>query len=51
MRLLPGLALLLASGGLAAADDKARDAELKAMVGRWKIEKAELGGKDVTEMV
>jgi uncharacterized protein (TIGR03067 family) len=32
----------------ATADDKA-DADLKAMVGKWTVVKAELGGKDVTE--
>ena len=30
------------------ADDKT-DADLKAMVGNWKVEKVELGGKDITE--
>lgn len=31
------------------AEDKKADADLKAMVGNWKVEKAELGGKDITE--
>jgi uncharacterized protein (TIGR03067 family) len=35
----------------AAAEDKKPDADLKAMVGNWKIEKAELGGKDITEHI
>lgn len=30
------------------ADEKA-DADLKAMVGKWKVQKAELGGKDIAE--
>jgi uncharacterized protein (TIGR03067 family) len=33
---------------LASADEKA-DADLKAMVGKWKVEKAVLGGQDLTE--
>src|SRR5689334_13817157 len=33
----------------ALAADKKADADLKAMVGKWKVEKAELGGKDITE--
>ena len=32
----------------AAADDKKNEADLKAMVGAWTVEKAELGGKDAT---
>ena len=31
------------------ADDKKAEADLKAMVGNWKVQKAELGGKDITE--
>ncbi len=31
------------------AEDKKADADLKAMVGNWKVEKSELAGKDVTE--
>jgi uncharacterized protein (TIGR03067 family) len=33
------------------ADDKKNEADLKAMVGNWKVEKAELGGKDVTDFL
>jgi uncharacterized protein (TIGR03067 family) len=33
------------------ADDKKNEADLKAMVGNWKVEKAELGGKDLTEFL
>ena len=50
MRAISCLALFALVGVLvpAVADDKA-DADLKAMVGKWDIVKAELGGKDVTE--
>jgi uncharacterized protein (TIGR03067 family) len=40
--------LAICLGAPVLADEKA-DAELKAMVGNWKLEKAELGGKDLTE--
>jgi uncharacterized protein (TIGR03067 family) len=42
------LALFLAAPVV--ADDKA-DADLKAMVGKWKVEKSELAGKDVTDFL
>ena len=50
MRAISCLALFALIGVVvpAVADDKA-DADLKAMVGKWDIVKAELGGKDVTE--
>ena len=48
-RIVPFVGVLaLCLGAPVAADEKA-DAELKAMVGNWKLEKAELGGKDLTE--
>lgn len=34
---------------VAAGDDKKAEADLKAMVGKWKVEKAEMGGKDLTD--
>jgi uncharacterized protein (TIGR03067 family) len=34
-----------------AADDKKNEADLKAMVGKWTIEKAELGGQDARELL
>ncbi|MDB5305846.1 MAG: hypothetical protein JWO38_48 [Gemmataceae bacterium] len=42
------LVVLLAAGATG-KDEKAKDADLKAMVGKWTVEKAELGGKDITE--
>ena len=48
MRLFLLPALFVLSTMPAAGDDKA-DADLKAMVGKWQITKAELGGKDLTE--
>jgi uncharacterized protein (TIGR03067 family) len=33
------------------AEDKKNEADLKAMVGNWKVEKAELGGKDLTDQL
>jgi uncharacterized protein (TIGR03067 family) len=48
---LAAFALAVCLGGVAvAADDKANEADLKAMVGKWKVQKAELGGNDITEM-
>ena len=38
--------LFVGSGTLAGKPDDAAEADLKAMVGKWKIEKAEIGGKD-----
>jgi uncharacterized protein (TIGR03067 family) len=35
----------------ATADDKKATADLKAMVGKWKVEKSELGGKDITDVL
>ena len=49
MRTISLLALVFAIVP-AAADDKA-DADLKAMVGKWDIAKADLGGKDVFEQL
>jgi len=43
--LTPVLVVLFAA--VAVADDKDAAADLKAMVGKWDIQKAELGGKDV----
>ena len=43
--LVPAVALFALLAAPAAGDDKA-DADLKAMVGKWKLTKAELGGKD-----
>ena len=40
---------VLCLGGPLLADDKKNEADLKAMVGNWRVEKAELGGKDITE--
>ncbi|SRR6266545_6352284 len=50
LRLIPFVSLALFLGTAATADDKS-DAELKALVGIWKVEKAELGGKDITEVL
>lgn len=33
------------------ADDKKNEADLKALVSKWSIEKAELGGKDITDVL
>ena len=49
---LAAFALAVGLGGTAlAADDKANAADLKAMVGKWKIEKAVLSGKDITDVI
>ncbi|MBM3979634.1 MAG: TIGR03067 domain-containing protein [Planctomycetes bacterium] len=40
---------VLCLGGSLLADDKKNEADLKALVGDWKVEKAEIGGKDITE--
>lgn len=42
------LALALCFAVHAAADDKKNEADLKALVGNWAVEKAEFGGKDIT---
>jgi uncharacterized protein (TIGR03067 family) len=43
-------AVLVPTVALAAAgDDTKVAADLKAMVGKWKVEKAEVGGKDITD--
>ena len=51
MFLAPALVFALLAPAATAADkpDDAVAADLKAMVGKWKIEKAELGGKDILE--
>ena len=50
MRAFVAPAALLLSLAVAAGDDKKTDdkpaADLKALAGKWKLEKAELGGKD-----
>lgn len=46
--LFAALALVLGLAVHAAANDKKNDADLTAMVGNWTVEKAELGGADVT---
>lgn len=51
MRIVGVCVLALGLGSSVVADDKANDADLKAMVGKWKVEKATLGGNDLTEMV
>lgn len=51
MRIVSICVLALSLGSAVAADDKANAADLKAMVGKWKVEKATLGGMDVTDMV
>jgi uncharacterized protein (TIGR03067 family) len=43
--------LFVGSSTLAGKPDDAAEADLKAMVGKWKVEKAELGGKDATAVV
>ena len=49
---LAAFALAVSLGGTAlAADDKANAADLKAMVGKWKIEKTILSGKDITDVI
>lgn len=51
MRLISVCVLALSLGSAVVADDKANEADLKAMVGKWKVEKATLGGMDLTDMV
>jgi uncharacterized protein (TIGR03067 family) len=48
MRVFVAPAVLVLSLAVAVAQEKKDDAaaDLKAMVGKWKLEKAELGGKD-----
>ena len=48
---LPAVAVVVALAAAATADDKKPDAaaDLKAMVGKWAVAKAELGGKDLTD--
>jgi uncharacterized protein (TIGR03067 family) len=48
MRLVSAFAMAVLCLGIARADDAA---DLKVMVGKWKVEKATLSGKDVTEHV
>jgi uncharacterized protein (TIGR03067 family) len=43
--------LFVGSSTFAGMPDDAAEADLKAMVGKWKVEKAELGGKDATAVV
>lgn len=49
MRLFSALTLVVFATTLA-ADDKSAD-ELKALVGKWKLQKAELGGTDAMELL
>ena len=48
MRSILALALLAVPAALVAGDKKPAD-DLKAMVGKYGVQKAELGGKDLTE--
>jgi uncharacterized protein (TIGR03067 family) len=48
MRSILALSLLVVPAALV-AEDKKPDADLTAIAGKWTIEKAELGGKDLTE--
>jgi uncharacterized protein (TIGR03067 family) len=43
--------LFVGPSTFAGKPDDAAEADLKAMVGKWKVEKAELGGKDATAVV
>ena len=45
MRLISAFVMAVLFLGVARADDAA---DLKAMVGKWKLEKAEIGGKDIS---
>jgi uncharacterized protein (TIGR03067 family) len=49
MRVILTTAFVFAAASLVAADDKKNEAELKAAIGKWDIQKAELGGKDITD--
>jgi uncharacterized protein (TIGR03067 family) len=51
MRVFHCVALVLCLGAVASAQEKKPDpaAELKAMVGKWSLTKAELGGMDVLD--
>ena len=51
VRALFAAALSLSLLTQALADDKKNETDLKSMVGKWKIEKAELGGKDLTDQL
>ena len=51
MRLFLLPALLFVFLASSATGDEKTDADLKAMVGKWKVEKAELSGKDITEQL
>ena len=42
---------LLTSASLGVKPDDAAEKDLKALVGKWKVEKAELGGKDAMAIV
>ena len=46
MRLISAFVMVVLFLGVARADDAA---DLKAMVGKWRLDKAEIGGKDITE--
>lgn len=48
VRVLFSAALALFLVAPLVADDKKNEADLKAMVGNWTVDKAELGGKDST---
>ncbi len=51
MRMLLLPAFLFAVLAPTATGDDKTDADLKAMVGKWKIEKAELSGKDISDAI
>jgi len=54
MRVFVAPAVLVLSLAVAVAQEKKDDAaaaDLKAMVGKWKLEKAELGGKDAMALL
>jgi len=43
-------AVVLLGAALVSAEDKKAEADLKSVVGKWTVEKAELGGVDRTEL-
>jgi uncharacterized protein (TIGR03067 family) len=51
LRQAPFLAILTLLLVVSARADEKTDAELKALAGTWKVEKAELGGKDTTAIL
>lgn len=50
-RLIPFAAVLGLCLTVSARADEKADADLKALVGKWRVEKSELGGKDITEVL